>query len=93
MNNAMMTGASGGIGLATANLLAKEGYGLTSVARNKAKLKSSVSSLEGKDRPSCRVCDLSDRGSGRPRQAAPGDAAGDRPAEKEKAVTATGMTT
>lgn len=47
MKKAVITGASGGIGLATAKLLAHKGYQLTLVARNVAKLADAVAQLDG----------------------------------------------
>jgi short-subunit dehydrogenase len=47
MKKVLITGASGGIGLTTATLLAKKGYQLTMVARNEQKLMQAVSKLNG----------------------------------------------
>ncbi|MFO0722211.1 MAG: SDR family NAD(P)-dependent oxidoreductase [Myxococcota bacterium] len=54
---AMVTGASGGIGLEIAERLAKEGYQLTLVARSEAKLKEHAARLGSGHR--CLVADLS----------------------------------
>jgi len=47
MKKALITGASGGIGLETARHLAAQGYRLTLVARNEDKLNNAVKSLDG----------------------------------------------
>ncbi|GAB3790808.1 SDR family oxidoreductase [Spirosoma horti] len=47
MKKALITGASGGIGLATAKLLARKGYQLTLVARNEVKLVDALNQLMG----------------------------------------------
>jgi uncharacterized protein len=47
MKNGMITGASDGIGLEAAKLLASKGMALTLVARNKEKLEQAVGSLSG----------------------------------------------
>jgi uncharacterized protein len=48
MKKVLITGASGGIGLETARLLAKKGYQLTLIARNEQKLASAVKELDGR---------------------------------------------
>jgi len=58
MKRAIITGASGGIGLAIAQQLAKMDYNLTLVARNQEKLQSIVQELDGKDHQFI-ACDLS----------------------------------
>ena len=58
MKNLLITGASGGIGLETAKLLAKKGYTLTLVARSGDKLEKIKDSLPGKNH-SVFVADLS----------------------------------
>lgn len=47
MKQVLITGASGGIGLETAKLLAKKDYQLTLVARTESKLEQAVKSLHG----------------------------------------------
>jgi len=47
MKKVLITGASSGIGLQTANLLALKNYRLTLVARNEEKLKDAISGLNG----------------------------------------------
>ena len=47
MTRALVTGGSGGIGLAIASRLADEGFQLTLVARNGERLKEIVASLTG----------------------------------------------
>ena len=58
MESALVTGASGGIGLAITRLLADEGVKLTLVARNEARLKEIIASLPG-DGHQCMRADLS----------------------------------
>jgi uncharacterized protein len=59
MKNILITGASGGIGLETAKLLAEKGYTLTLVARSGDKLEKIKNSLPGNNH-SVFVADLSD---------------------------------
>ncbi|MBL4755540.1 MAG: SDR family NAD(P)-dependent oxidoreductase [Flavobacteriales bacterium] len=61
MKRAIITGASGGIGLAIAQQLANKGYNLTLVARNQEKLQAIVQTLEGKEHQFI-TADLSDNG-------------------------------
>ena len=57
--NALVTGASGGIGFVFAQALAREGYAVTAVARREEKLRELVQSLPGAGH-TYQVCDLSD---------------------------------
>ena len=59
MKNALVTGASEGIGLAVVHLLATRGYAITIVARSEAKLKKVVQTLQGANHKYL-VADLSD---------------------------------
>ena len=47
MKKALITGASGGIGLETARQLAQQNYQVTLVARNRDRLEKALSSLSG----------------------------------------------
>lgn len=60
MKKVIITGASSGIGLETANLLAQKGYQLTLVARNETKLVAAVKELHGQGH-SYLVADLNDK--------------------------------
>jgi short-subunit dehydrogenase len=59
MKKALITGASGGIGLETARQLAKQNYRVTLVARNRDRLEKALSSLDGSDHDML-VADLND---------------------------------
>ncbi|MEO7213876.1 SDR family NAD(P)-dependent oxidoreductase [Mucilaginibacter sp.] len=60
MKKVLITGASGGIGLETARLLAAQNYRVTLVARNGAKLNDAKASLAGVGHQ-IMIADLTDR--------------------------------